>query len=248
MSTVTSNGKGVWRQVAVVIDGKNVPFGPGYKVILTAEEGNYTVTVNGKVYQKGTAKHDYDKTPPQSDVTVTEGPQAGETSRQIFKYEGDVLIACNAPPGAARPTEFTSQPGSGHILRVWLRTATSPPPGPLTWRTWTSVAALVVFASLVGSVSSDLESSLGRWAGILGGSLAGVCMFTAIFLLLKRTWQEALALGIGAAVASSTFEGLRATLTPTLGALGTIFVSGSTAIVAASIVWLGISRLMKLHL
>lgn len=250
MSVAASNGKGVWRQVAVVRNGRNVPVGPF--TFLTVDEGGYTVAVNGpfrtRVYQRGTVKSDYDKTPPQSDVTVTEGTDAGKTICQIFKYEGDLLIACSAPPGAARPTEFTSRPGSGHTLSVWLRTATSPPPGPLTWRTWTTIAALVVFASLVGGGSSDLESSLGRWAGILGGSLAGVCMFTAIFLVLKRTWQEALALGIGIAVASSTFESLRATLTPTLGALGSIFVSGSTAIVAASIVWLGISRLMKLHL
>src|SRR6185312_14794934 len=140
-----------WRQVAVVIDGKNVPVGPN--TLLTVDDSGYMVTVNvpfrTRVYQKGTAKSDHDRSPPQSDVTVTEGPQAGETFRQIFKSEGDVLVACSAPPGAARPTEFTSRPGSGHTLSVWIRTAQDPPSGPLTGRTWLIIAVLVVLAGVV---------------------------------------------------------------------------------------------------
>lgn len=204
-------------------------------------------------------KNDYDKTPPQSDVIVSEGPNAGETLRQIFKHEGDVLIACTAPLGAARPTEFTSRPGSGHSLSVWLRTTASPPPGllawlswtspeKLTWRSWTSIAVLVTFASIIGGVSQDLEASLGRWVGILGGWLAAVCLFTAVFLLVKRSWQQAIVMGIGTSVVASTFEGLRATLTPTLGTPGSIFVSASTAFVAMWLVLLVIAGLMKIRI
>jgi uncharacterized protein (TIGR03067 family) len=250
MSAASSNGKGAWRQVAVVIDGKNVPVGPG--AILTADEGGYTVTVPGlfgpRVYQKGTARSDYDKTPPQSDVTVTEGPHAGETFRQIFKYEGDLLIACMAPPGAERPAEFTSQSGSGHTLSVWLRTTASLPPEPLTRRTWLVIGALILLGIVVGSVGQDLEGSLGRWAGILGGWLAGVFIYTAFFLVIKNPWKLALTYGMVIAVAGVTFDSLKTTLTPTLGPLGAVLVSASTAIVVAAFVWMACARLTKAHL
>jgi hypothetical protein len=72
-------------------------------------------------------------------------------------------------------------------------------------------------------------------------------MITSIFLALRRPWQEALAIAIAISVASQTFEDLKATLTPTLGSLGTIFVSASTAGVAAFIVWAVVGRLIKLH-
>ncbi len=249
MSVAASNGKGTWRQVAVIIDGKNVSVGSG--AILTADEGGYTVTINGifgpRVYQRGTVKSDYDKMPPQSDVTVTEGPQAGQTIPQIFKYEGDLLIACQAPPGAARPTEFTSRPGSGHTLSVWIRTPASPLPKPLTGRTWLIAGLLVLLGAIIGGVSQDLEATLGRWAGILGSWLAGVSFYTAIILLLKKPWQFALASGIVISVAGVTFDVLRTALTPTLGPLGAFFVSVSTAIVAAGMGWGLLARLLKLR-
>src|SRR5581483_7109747 len=116
----------------------------------------------------------YSKTPHQGDVSVTEGQGAGETSTQIFLIEGDVMIACNAPRGAARPTDFTSPPGSGHTLSVWLRTReTSVAPAPLTGRTWFLIAVFVLLGILMGSASDSLSAGLGPWAGILAGCLAG---------------------------------------------------------------------------
>jgi len=98
------------------VDGKEIPVGPA--TLLVATQDGYTVTVDGKPYQKGTTKADRTKSPVQSDVTVTEGELAGKTLRQISKIDGDVLIACI---GAERPTEFKSKPGSGHTLSVWIR-------------------------------------------------------------------------------------------------------------------------------
>jgi uncharacterized protein (TIGR03067 family) len=247
MSVDASNDTAPWRQVAAVVDGKNVPVGPA--TMLTVEDNRYTVSVNlpfwRRVYQKGTVKRDLDKSPPQSDVTVTEGPQAGATFRQIFKSEGDVLIACNAPPGAERPTEFTSRPGSGHVLSVWIRTAGNPSPGPLTGRTWLMISVLVLLAGVLGGVSQNLETTLGRWAGILGSWLAGVSFYTAVILLLKKPWPFALVSGIVISIAGVTFDVLRTTLTPTLGPLGAVFVSASTAFVAAWFGWMVLARLVN---
>src|SRR5579884_4150269 len=118
-----SGGTDIWRQVAVVVDGRNVPAGPD--TLLTVGADGYTVTVNGRVFQRGTSRADPGPQPRHSDVTVTEGPHAGQTFAQIVAVEGDVLITCAAEPGSPRPTAFTSTAGSGHTLSVWLR-ATRP--------------------------------------------------------------------------------------------------------------------------
>src|SRR5687767_7032600 len=93
---------GTWRQVAVVVDGKDVPVGRA--TLLTVTPAGYTVTVFGRVYQAGTSTADRGTTPYQSDVTVIRGPNEGQTFHQLFKVEGDVLVACAARPGAPRPT------------------------------------------------------------------------------------------------------------------------------------------------
>ncbi len=39
----------------------------------------------------------------------------------IYELEGDRYKVCFAPPGKARPDDFTSKPGTGYILQVWQR-------------------------------------------------------------------------------------------------------------------------------
>mgnify|MGYP000875032071 CR=1 FL=1 len=107
---------GTWRQVAVVVDGKEVAVGPS--TLLTVTREGYAVTVDGEPYQKGATKAHRTKSPVQSEVTVTEGARAGKSFGQISMIQGDVLIACL---GVERPTEFKSKPGSGHTLSVWIR-------------------------------------------------------------------------------------------------------------------------------
>lgn len=106
---------GSWRMVAVIVDGKDLP--TGSSTINAVSEGGWTVTVDGKLYSKGTSKRD-PQFPDHSDVIHAEGALAGTTLKQITKIEGDVMIAC---VGEKRPTEFKSKPGSGHTLSVWIR-------------------------------------------------------------------------------------------------------------------------------
>jgi uncharacterized protein (TIGR03067 family) len=251
MSGVEPNAKGTWRQVAAVIDGKNIPVASvglyGSGTLLRASDDGYVIMVNGKVYQRGTSKADYTKTPHQADVSVTDGPRAGETAPQIFMIEGDVLVACNAPPGAARPTEFRSAPGSGHTLSVWLRTPEAAvAPLSRSSRFWL-IALFLLLASVLGGASDSLKESLGPWVGNLVGGLAGAFFMTVVFLLLKWGWQSALALGITVGVAGSIFEGLRPAVAPALGPLGAVLVGASTAFVAALIVGLVMTRLFKMR-
>lgn len=106
---------GSWRMVAVIVDGKDVP--TGSSTINSVSDSGWTVTVDGKLYSKGTSKRD-PQFPDHSDVIYAEGALAGTTMKQIAKIEGDVMIAC---AGEKRPTEFKSKPGSGHTLSVWIR-------------------------------------------------------------------------------------------------------------------------------
>jgi uncharacterized protein (TIGR03067 family) len=62
------------------------------------------------------------KTPKAIDLTVTEGPQKGQTFHGIYKLEGDTYSVCpNVEPGKDRPTEFATRPDSGLMLVVWKR-------------------------------------------------------------------------------------------------------------------------------
>jgi uncharacterized protein (TIGR03067 family) len=106
---------GSWRMVAVIVDGKDTP--TGSTTINTVTENGWIVTVDGKLYSKGTSKR-YPDNPNQTDVVYAEGALAGTTLKQIAKIEGDVMIAC---AGETRPTEFKSKAGSGHTLSVWIR-------------------------------------------------------------------------------------------------------------------------------
>ncbi len=251
MSSVDPKGMGTWRQVAVVIDGKRVPIVSagllGSGVLLNANADGYTITVNGKVYQRGTSKADYAKIPHEADVSVKEGTGAGETFPEIFMIEGDVMIACNASSGAARPTEFTSLPGSGHTLSVWLRTnETGAVQTPLTGRTWLLIAACVLLGVLVGAVSEDLATRLGHWAGILGGCLAGALCFSALFRALKWNWQTAVSTGITVSIAGNIFDSVKAAVGQDLSAPVATLVSAATAAVAGILILAVLSRLFKL--
>jgi uncharacterized protein (TIGR03067 family) len=106
---------GSWRMVAVIVDGKDTPTGSA--TINTVTENGWIVTVDGKLYSKGTSKR-YPDNPNQTDVIYAEGVLAGTTLKQIAKIEGDVMIAC---AGETRPTEFKSKVASGHTLSVWIR-------------------------------------------------------------------------------------------------------------------------------
>ena len=119
MSRIEPIEEETWRQVAAVMNGKDIAVGRA--ILLTAAGDAFTLTVSGRAYMRGSTRVVSAGTPRQSDVFVERGPNAGKTLRQISTVEGDVLVACTGPPDGERPTEFTSEPGSGRTLSVWLR-------------------------------------------------------------------------------------------------------------------------------
>jgi uncharacterized protein (TIGR03067 family) len=119
MSRVGSRTPERWRQVSIVIDGKELTVDRA--TLVTTEGKDFTVTHNGVELMKGTSRLLSEGPPIQQDIFLDRGPNAGKTIRQIVRIEGDVMVACDGPPDGERPTEFTGEPGSGRTLSVWHR-------------------------------------------------------------------------------------------------------------------------------
>ncbi len=114
-----SNTGESWRQVSMVIDGKSQPVDG--ETLVTSVDNEFTLTHDGVEVMKGKARFGSEETPNQQDVELDRGPDAGKTIRQIIKFEGDMMVVCNGPPDGERPTEFSSESGSGRTLGVWAR-------------------------------------------------------------------------------------------------------------------------------
>ncbi len=88
---------------------------------LKAMGDSYTFRL-GDVRLALTFAMDPSKSPRTIDLTVTEGPQKGQTLNGIYKLEGDMYTICrNAEPWKDRPTQFATRPDSGLMLVVWKR-------------------------------------------------------------------------------------------------------------------------------
>jgi uncharacterized protein (TIGR03067 family) len=55
------------------------------------------------------------------DMKPRDGDYQGRDLLGIYQLDGDSLHICFAEPGRPRPTDFTSKPGSGHIVVLQKR-------------------------------------------------------------------------------------------------------------------------------
>ena len=112
---------GTWGFVSIEVEGMKVPEEEVKKSgKLVIKGGKFTLKEGDSTYE-GTFKVDLSKKPKQIDVTFTEGPDKGKTFLGIYEVEGDTYKNCIGMAGKDRPTEFTSKPGSGHVLEVLKR-------------------------------------------------------------------------------------------------------------------------------
>ena len=71
---------------------------------------------------KGTYRVYVGGAPARMDITGTSGPNAGRTIPAIYSFDGELLtIAYQLAPGAERPAELTSPPGSQVLLVRYKR-------------------------------------------------------------------------------------------------------------------------------
>ena len=114
--------RGQWRLVSEIDDGKPMPADQvGKKNILTFDAtGKWVVEIDGKVVGEGTARIDPARKPKTIDYTFSKGEVAGGRFEAIYELDGDSFRHCGVLKGA-RPSEFSSKPGSGQILTTFRR-------------------------------------------------------------------------------------------------------------------------------
>ena len=114
--------QGIWRVIALEVDGKKVPEKDAKKITVTNHaDGTWIIKVDGKEVSQGTSKIDPTQKPKTIDFTPTIGADKGKTFLGIYEINGQTRKLCFASPGKDRPTEFSAQPGSGQILVVFQR-------------------------------------------------------------------------------------------------------------------------------
>jgi uncharacterized protein (TIGR03067 family) len=113
---------GTWQVVSAEANGNKVSEEDAKKiVVINKEDGAWTLQVEGKVVARGTSKIDPAKKPKTIDLTETEGEDKGKTFLGIYEVGKDSRKVCLAESDKERPTQFSTKPGSGHVLAVFKR-------------------------------------------------------------------------------------------------------------------------------
>ena len=114
--------QGDWVCVAATVDGKALDekVTSRLRLVLTADRFR-TQRGDEEVLFDSTYRLDSGHDPKQIEMTGTEGEAAGRQALGIYALEGDTLRICYTMPGAERPKEFESKPGSKAFLVTWTR-------------------------------------------------------------------------------------------------------------------------------
>ena len=113
--------QGTWVLVSAEKDGKKLPDDKGIKLLIAENQYTLTQTSAAVIGQRGTFTLDPTKKPKATVVNVTEGPDKGKSYLGIYVLSSSDYKVCFALPGKERPSDFASQPGSGHLLQIWKR-------------------------------------------------------------------------------------------------------------------------------
>lgn len=113
--------EGTWTLVSWEENGEPKPEDALKNCTLTIVGDNYTVQLGDEEAKTGTQKLDATTSPKQIDAEDTAGPTPGKMlGIYEFTTDGNFRV-CFDPSGATRPTEFVTEPGSGHFIHVWQR-------------------------------------------------------------------------------------------------------------------------------
>jgi uncharacterized protein (TIGR03067 family) len=115
---------GAWTLSYGEVDGKPVPEAIRAQTKLITDRDKFSLSTGAQTgtSEEGTFTIDPTKKPKTVDSVQGTGPDKGKTFLGIYEIIDDNhKRACWAPAGKPRPNDFTSPPGSGHILQVWER-------------------------------------------------------------------------------------------------------------------------------
>ena len=116
---------GLWRVVSMEIDGKKMPDKDAKEfTIVNGLDGTWAVRMDTRDIMQGTSEIDPAQKTKTIDFTPTDGEDKGKVFLGIYEIKKDTRKLCFAPTGKDRPTEFSSDPGSGYILITCAREKT----------------------------------------------------------------------------------------------------------------------------
>lgn len=116
---------GTWRVVTLVVNGNQASADDVKKItVINDADGTWTLLNDGKFISKGPSKIDPTIKLKTIDFRPSEGEGKGQEHLGIYELGEKTRKLCFAPPGKARPTEFSSKQGSEHVLVTLERVTT----------------------------------------------------------------------------------------------------------------------------
>jgi uncharacterized protein (TIGR03067 family) len=109
--------QGEWLAVKVVKNGEPLPdkfLAYGKRIC----RGNHVLVTFGSPMVDALAKTHGSQ---DIDYLIQGGPMKGQIQLGIYKLDGNEATFCMSEPGTPRPTDFTSESGSGHTLTTWRK-------------------------------------------------------------------------------------------------------------------------------
>ena len=114
--------QGTWRVVALELNGNKSKQEDVKKLtVVNRADGQWSLRSEDKVISGGTSQLDPTKKPKTIDFTPSEGDTKGQLHLGIYELGKGTRKLCFSTPGKERPTEFSSEVGSEHILVTFER-------------------------------------------------------------------------------------------------------------------------------
>jgi uncharacterized protein (TIGR03067 family) len=114
--------EGTWRAIAVIVNGETfTEENANAETVVNGADGTWIVRDRGTERSKGTSTIDPTKNPKAMDITPSIGDDKGVTYLGIYELGENTRKVCFALSGGARPKDFSSTPGSRHILVTFER-------------------------------------------------------------------------------------------------------------------------------
>lgn len=112
---------GTWKAVSLERNGETFPLDAAEETRLVfGKDDRFVIRRGAESLEEGSFRvHSGEPRP--IDTTPTNGPDRGRTTKGLYEIEGDTLRMCLAPPGAPRPADIASRPGSNHLFFVYRR-------------------------------------------------------------------------------------------------------------------------------